>query len=82
MPPSRTKRLQGKVIIKVGSKMSEPRKCAERKQLNVRLEPELYEFIVRYAKDNYKTVTGILRELIAKLYKENKVPVTVKNKDE
>jgi hypothetical protein len=62
--------------------MSEPRKSAERKQLNVRLEPELYEFIVRYARDNYKTVTGILRELIAKLYKENKVPVTVKNEEE
>jgi len=42
----------------------------------------LYEFIVRYARDNYKTVTGILRELIAKLYKENKVPVTVKNEEE
>jgi len=53
----------------------------ERKQINIRLEPELYEFIVRYAKDNYKTVTGILRELIAKLYKENKIPVVVKNKD-
>jgi len=59
----------------------ESRKCADRKQINIRLEPELYEFIVKYSKDNYKTVTGILRELIAKLYKESKVPVTVKNKD-
>lgn len=82
MPSLRTKGPQEKDIIKAESNMSESRKPAERKQLNVRLEPELYEFIVKYARDNYKTVTGILRELIAKLYKENKVPVTVKNKDE
>jgi hypothetical protein len=65
----------------MGSKMSDELKSKDRKQINIRLEPELYEFIVMYAKDNYKTVTGILRELIAKLYKENKVRVAVKNND-
>jgi len=44
----------------------------ERKQINVRLEKELYEFLVRYSESNYKTVTGVLREMIASLYKTHK----------
>jgi hypothetical protein len=52
-----------------------------RRQINIRLEEELYDFIVKYAKDNYKTVTAVLREIIAKLYKENKLPLVVKNND-
>ena len=44
----------------------------ERKQINIRLEQELYEFLVKYSKENYKTVTATVRELIAKLYKESK----------
>ena len=56
-------------------------KNIDRMQVNIRLERELFDFIVKYAEENYKTVTGILRELIAKLYKESKVPVTVKNSD-
>ena len=56
-------------------------KNIDRMQVNIRLERELFDFIVKYAEENYKTVTGILREQIAKLYKESKVPVTVKNSD-
>jgi ribosomal silencing factor RsfS len=56
-------------------------KNIDRMQVNIRLERELFDFIVKYSEENYKTVTGILRELIAKLYKESKVPVTVKNSD-
>ena len=56
-------------------------KNIDRMQVNIRLERELFDFIVKYSEENYKTVTGILRELIAKLYKESKVPLTVKNSD-
>ena len=49
----------------------------ERCQINIRIEPELYDFIIKYAHENYKTVTGVLREMIAKLYKENKLPTVV-----
>ena len=55
----------------------------KRKQINIRIESELYEFLSQYAKENYKTVTGVLRELIANLFKEHKQlqqqpPVVVK----
>ncbi len=54
---------------------------SERKQLNVRLEAELYDFILKYSKENYKTVTAVLREIIAKLYKESlEAPLVVKGK--
>jgi hypothetical protein len=43
-----------------------------RKQINLRLEVELYNFLVKYSKENYKTVTALVRELIADLYKEYK----------
>ena len=56
-------------------------KNIDRQQINIRLERELYDFLVRYAKQNYKSVTAILREIIADLYKENKVPL-VRKKDE
>lgn len=49
----------------------------KRKQINIRLEPELYNFLVKYAKENYKTVTGVLRELIANLYKDYRQPPLV-----
>ncbi len=42
----------------------------ERKQINIRLEQELYEFLVSHAKENYKTVTAIIREMVADLYKK------------
>ena len=44
----------------------------ERKQVNVRLEPELYDFIIEYSIKNYKSVTGMLREMIADLYRKSK----------
>ena len=44
----------------------------KRRQINIRLERELYDFLVAYAKDNYKTVTAVVREMIAGLYKEYK----------
>lgn len=49
----------------------------ERKQLNIRLETELYEFIVKYSEENYKTVTAIIREMIADLYKQSKLRIAV-----
>jgi hypothetical protein len=42
-----------------------------KKQINLRLEEELYEFIQVYAKLQYKTVSGIIREMIVNLMKEN-----------
>lgn len=45
----------------------------ERKQINIRLEKELHDFLARYARDNYKTVTAVVREMIAALYKEERV---------
>ena len=39
----------------------------DRKQINIRLEKELHDFLVQYAQDNYKTVTAVVRELIVKL---------------
>lgn len=54
-------------------------KNVDRQQINIRLERELYDFLGRYAKQNYKSVTAILREIIADLYKQNKVPLVIKN---
>lgn len=54
----------------------------ERRQINVRLEQELYDFLVKYSKENYKTVTAVIREIIADLYKESrKAPLVVKDED-
>jgi predicted DNA-binding protein len=53
-----------------------------RKQINIRLETELYEFLVRYSKENYKTVTAVVREMIANLYKENNTPTVVRANDQ
>jgi predicted DNA-binding protein len=55
---------------------------SERRQINVRLEVELYDFLLKYSKDNYKTVTAVLREIIADLYKESqKIPLVIKNNE-
>jgi len=48
-----------------------------RKQINIRLERELYDFLVKYSKENYKTVTAVVREMIADLYKQHNQPVVV-----
>jgi len=53
-----------------------------RKQINIRLEKELYDFLVQYSRDNYKTVTATVREMIAALYKEHKQPVVVNERGE
>jgi len=57
-------------------------KDVDRQQINIRLERELYNFLVKYAQQNYKTVTAILREIIADLYKENQVPLVIKKDEE
>jgi hypothetical protein len=49
----------------------------DRKQINVRLERELYDFLVKYARGNYKTVTGVLREMVADLKKAHEERVVV-----
>lgn len=53
---------------------------SQRKQINIRLETELYDFLVKYSKENYKTVTAVVREMIAKLYKEHQLPTVVRAK--
>jgi hypothetical protein len=44
----------------------------ERKQINIRLEVELFDFLEQYAKDQYSTVTAVLRKIVADLYKQSK----------
>jgi hypothetical protein len=44
----------------------------DKKQINVRLEEELFDFITKYAKDNYMTVTGLFKKIVIDLYKEEK----------
>ena len=43
----------------------------ERKQINIRLEEELFNFIEKYSREKYSTVTGVLRGIIADLYKQS-----------
>ncbi|MFA5048807.1 MAG: hypothetical protein WC516_07310 [Patescibacteria group bacterium] len=52
-------------------------KNIERKQINIRLERELFDFLIGYSKENYKTVTGVVREIIADLYKAYKDRIVV-----
>lgn len=42
-----------------------------RKQINIRLEVELYDFLIDYAEMNYKSVTGVVRDIVADLYKKH-----------
>lgn len=44
----------------------------ERKQINIRLEKELHDFLAQYAQENYKTVTAVVREMIVRLCKEER----------
>lgn len=53
-----------------------------RKQINIRLEKELYEFLVKYSKKEYKTVTAVIREMITDLYKQYKQPIVVNENGE
>ena len=53
------------------------KKREDLKQINVRIAPELLEFIEEYARENYKTVTGMIRDIIHNLYKENKDRIAV-----
>ncbi len=50
--------------------MSEHGKGVDRRQINIRLERELHDFLVEYARQNYKTVTAVVREMIATLYRQ------------
>jgi predicted DNA-binding protein len=43
-----------------------------RKQINIRLEEELFDFLNAYAEKKYKTVTAVLREMIVRLYELDK----------
>jgi len=43
----------------------------DRRQINIRLEVELHDFLVEYARQNYKTVTAVVREMIAALYRQS-----------
>lgn len=52
--------------------MKKVKEKKERKQINIRLEVELYDFIEKYAEERYSTVTAIIRGIIADLYKEGK----------
>ena len=57
------------------SNMSEKDKNKLRRQINIRLEQELYDFLVEYSKKEFMTVTAVVRAMIAKLYKEEKNPI-------
>lgn len=59
------------LLLQMGPTMSELSKYAERKQINIRLELELHDFLVEYARQNYKTVTAVVREMIAALYRQH-----------
>ena len=48
----------------------------DRKQINIRLEKELHDFLVQFAQDNYKTVTAVVRELIVKLKRSRYLDTT------
>jgi len=52
--------------------MREPNKNVDRRQINLRLETELHDFLVEYARQNYKTVTAVVREMIATLFRQSK----------
>lgn len=52
--------------------MRKSKEKKERKQINIRLEVELYDFIEEYSKEKYSTVTAVIRGIIADLYKESK----------
>ena len=57
--------------------MRKSHKCSERQQINIRIEVELFDFLVEYSRENYKTVTGVVREIIADLYKAHKDRIVV-----
>jgi len=46
-----------------------------RKQINIRLEQELYDFLVKYSKENFLTITAVVRGMIASKFKEYNLPV-------
>lgn len=48
-----------------------------RKQINIRLEEELYDFLVEYSKGEFKTITSVVRGMITDLYKQYKQPIAV-----
>ena len=54
-------------------------KKSMKRQINMRLEDKLYKFLVRYAEENYKTVTGVVRELIVDLYNDYCQPLVVRD---
>lgn len=55
----------------IGDNMKKPKEKKERKQINIRLEVELYDFIEQYSKEKYSTVTAVIRAIIADLYKQS-----------
>lgn len=52
---------------------------SKKRQINVRIDPEMYDFIQEYSKKNYKTITTVIKELIIDFYLRNKVPIVVKS---
>ncbi len=44
----------------------------DKRQLNIRLEKELYDFVIESAEKNFMSVTGFFKKLILDLYKEEK----------
>ena len=43
-----------------------------KKQLNIKLEPELYEILQIYAQLNFKSVTAVIKDLIINLKTQEK----------
>jgi hypothetical protein len=51
-----------------------------RRQINIRLELELYDFLVIYSRENFKTITACVRKMIANKFKEHKSLPVVRDK--
>lgn len=51
-----------------------------KKQVNIRVDPELYDFLERYSKEQFKTITTIVKELIIEKFKEYSSPPLVRDK--
>ncbi len=59
------------VYFSKGEKMKKAKTKIERKQINIRLEEELFDFLEKYSREKYSTITAVLRGIIADLYKSS-----------
>ena len=48
-------------------------KCKQKKQINIRLEGELYDFLASYSRRQYCTISGTVRKLIVDLLRREEI---------